>query len=563
MKRCPECRRDYFDDSLLYCLDDGSALLEGPDSRNKRTAILSERRDREDNPAPDFEPTKIFAPKSTDNSSDSQASGRKRKIAVAASVVFAAAAFVASAYFYYQPGTGKQVDSLAVLPFANETGDAGLDYLSDGLSESLIDKLSQLPGMKVIARGSSFKYRGPDVNIQEIASKLNIDAVVMGKVSKAGDQFAIRVEVVDAADNKQIWGEQYVRRDADLISLQQEIARSVSDKLQLKLSDPQNAQLAKRETTNPKAHELFMLGRYWANKGGNQNSRKALDLFQQAVEIDPGYARAYAALSGVYTTLVGNVVMDPTTGVPKAEAAARKAVELDPTLSQGYSSLGRVLRNRWKWQEAEIAFKRSIELDPNSAAAHRNYGFFLSLIGRGDEAVSESLKARELDPISLGVVSYVGYIALFARRYDEGIEASRKTIEMDPNYANAHGHLAYNLAAKGMHREAIESYKKIIELGNDNSSNQIYLGASYVGAGDRSRAVEILSELRSSKAYVSPTELAILLAALGMKDEAFASLEKGFAARDPQLEYLRADPAFDPLRDDPRFVDLIRRVGFP
>ena len=565
MKRCPQCRRDYYDDSLLYCLDDGAQLVNGPAAGmddKPAEAIIPD--------LPSEAPTRRQIHSTEETAIIPSPTGVvppiPRKVRRVAALVLTltlvgTAAFLG--YRYFTVTDAERVDSLAVLPLENGTGDPGLDYLSDGLSESLIDKLSQLPGMRVIARSSSFKYRGSGVNVQEVATKLNVDAVVMGKVAKIGDRFTIRVEVVDGSDNKQLWGEQYVRDQADLVSLQQDVSRAVSQKLQLRLTGAQTASLAKSNSINPAAYELFLRGRYAVAAGGNDNYKKALELYLQAVEVDPNFALAFAHIAHTYTVLSDNAIIDPAEGLPKAAEAAHKAVELNDLLAESHMALGRLHRKRWNWQGAETELKRAIELNPNLSSARRNYAMYLSTTGRHDEAVREMAMAREVDPLSLAANAYVAYPFLFARRYEEGIEAARRASLLDPKYAFAHFLLAYNYAAAGRHREAIEAYEKAHELGDRSVGLQIYLGASYAGLGEKGRAMEILEKIRDGKAYYSPAEFAILLTALEMKDEALTSLEQAFANRDPQLEYLKVESGLDPLRDDPRYVELVRKIGFP
>ncbi|MDQ3750364.1 MAG: protein kinase [Acidobacteriota bacterium] len=466
-------------------------------------------------------------------------------------------------YFYFVPSTKAAITSVAILPFENGSGDANLDYLSDGLSESLIDKLSQLPQLKVIARSSSFKYRGANIDVQEVANKLGVQAIVMGRVVRAGDNLNVRVEMIDAKENRQLWSEQYNRKAADALRIQQEITQTASEKLRLRLSGAQEQRLEKRETVNPQAYEFLLKGKFYEDKWGNEDLKKANEYYQQAIAIDPNYALAYAKMSINYNNLTFNGIVDPKEYRPKAEAAARKALELDANLANAHFALANLNLDAWDWTVAEEEYKRALELNPNLGDAHWHYSAYLSKIGRYDEAITEVKRARELDPLSLNNNAAVGYILFYARRYDEAIEALQRTLEIDSNYAIPYVSLGYVYAAKGMHREAINAYQNAIRLGAEGSSMQIFLGASYAHAGERGKAQEILKQLQTGKEYVSPAELSILYSALGDKEAAFQSLEKAYAEHDLQLQFLKADPAFDPLRDDPRFQDLIRRVGFP
>lgn len=468
------------------------------------------------------------------------------------------------AYFtFFSTPAELPISSVAVLPFENGSGDANLDYLSDGLSESVIDKLSQLPQLKVIARSSSFKYRGPDVDLQQAAKALGVEAIITGRVIQRGDDLSVRVEMIDVRENKQLWGEQYARKLNDAVNMQREIAQTVSEKLKLRLSGAQEERLIKSDTANAQAYELLLKGKFYDDKGGSENRLKARDFYEQAATADPNYALAHARLSAIYRRLAADSVVDPKEFIPKAEAEAQKALELDETLADAHLTMGNLHQYAWRWLEAEREYKRGIELSPNLGIAHRAYSQFLSLTGRHDEAIAEARRARELDPVVLSANASVGYRLCFARLYDEAIAELNKVVGLDPTYDFTQVTLGYAYAGKGMYKEAIDAFHEAVRLGDETPSTQIYLAAAYARSGDNAKANEILRTILAEKQYVSPAELAVLYGALGDKEAAFASLEKGYAEHDLQLQFLYADPAFDPLRDDPRFEDLLRRVGFP
>lgn len=460
--------------------------------------------------------------------------------------------------------TGPNViDSIAVLPFTNESGDPSHEYLSDGISESLINSLSQLSGVKVIARSSSFKYKSKDADPQEVAKALGVKAILTGRVSQHGENLLIAVELVDARDRTQVWGEQYNQKATDLLAVQAEISRQIAERLRLKLTKAEQQQLAKRETPNQEAYELLLKGRFYFDKGGTEHQKKAIDYYHQAIAIDPNYALAYSYLSINYQLLINNSILDPKEYLPRAEAAARKALELDEGLAEAHWALGQIKRHTWDWAAAEREYKRAIELKSNFARAYLSYANHLSLTGRHEQAIAEIKKAREFDPLSTAVNTHVGYRLFFARRYDEAIEALKQTLELTKTYPLTHIVLGYVYAEKGMYREAISAYQEAINLGGDNPGTQIYLGVAYAKAGDRERAREILKRLQTSRSYVSPGELAILYVALDEREDAFKSLERAYAEHDLQLQYLAVDPAFDSLRGEARFQDLVRRVGLP
>lgn len=489
---------------------------------------------------------------------------KRRPLAVFTAVAVCIIAVGLAAYFaFFLPPAEAPISSVAVLPFENGSGDANLDYLSDGLSESVIDKLSQLPQLKVISRSSSFKYRGPDLDLKQVASALDVQAIITGRVVQRGDDLSVRVEMVDVRENKQLWGEQYARKLQDAVNMQREIAQTVSEKLKLRLSGAQEQRLTKSDTANAQAYELLLKGKYYDDKGGTENRLKAREFYEQAVAADPNYAPAHARLSAIYRRLAADSTLDPKEFIPKAEAEAKTALELDDSVADAHLTMGNLHQYAWRWMEAEREYKRGIDLSPNLGVAHRAYSQFLSLTGRHDEAIAEAKRARELDPVVLSANASVGYRLCFARRYDEAIAELNKVLEMDADYDFTQLVLGYAYSGKGMYKEAIAAYQEAVRLGDDTPSTRIYLGAAYAKAGEIDKANEILRTLLTGKDYVSPGELAVLHGALGDKEAAFASLEKGYAEHDLQLQFLFADPAFAPLRDDPRFEDLLRRVGFP
>jgi serine/threonine-protein kinase len=483
-------------------------------------------------------------------------------LALAALVAVTAAVVVYFAYSRYAGGSSAgTIRSIAVLPFANTGGNPDAEYLSDGISESLINSLSQLPGVKVIARSSSFRYKGKEVDPQEVANALGVEAILTGRVLQRGDNLLISVELVNAHDKTQVWGEQYNRKATDVLQVQSEISKEIAEKLRLRLTASARQQLAKSETTNPHAYELLLQALFYRNKGGSENNKKAIEYLNQATTVDPAYATAYAQLSESYRGLVAQSVLDPKDGIPQAEAAARRALELDESLADAHYALASLKLDGWDWEVAEREYKRAIELNPNLAKAHAGYSSYLSVMGRHEQAIAEIKRTREVDPLSPLGKGAVGDRLRNARQYDQAIEALKKSLEQFQNFPNLHLNLGRVYAAKEQYAEAIASYQEAIRLGLDTSSTEIYLGAAYALGGERERAQSILKRLQTSNQYVSPAQLAVLYAALGEREQAFASLERAYAARDLQLKFLGVDPAYDSLRSDPRFADLLRRVG--
>ena len=452
--------------------------------------------------------------------------------------------------------------SVAVLPFAllGPDKDSEAEYLSDGISESIINRLSQLPGVKVIARSSSFKYKGRDPDLQDVAHALGVDAIVTGRVMRRGEQLQISVELMNTRDKTQMWGEQYNRKSIDLLNLQAQISREIAEKLRLKLTAAERQQLAKRETVNPQAYELLLKGRFYWNKGGTENRNKAVEYLNRAIALDPGYASAYAELSLSYCDLVMLGILDPREFTAKAEGAAHKALELDEELAEAHLALAKTKLNDWDWEAAEREAKRAVELGPNLARARSMYGFYLSLQGRHDQAIAEGKRAIELDPLSPEINFRVGMSLLLARQNDQVIEAAKKLLELDQNYIDSQTLIGYAYAAKGQYAEAISAYQKAIKLGDTSPDTQIYLGAAYAKGGQREKALAIVKRLEGSRGYVSGA-LADLYATLGENEKAFAVLERAYAEHDNQLQFLRVNPNLDPLRSDQRFADLMQRVG--
>jgi DNA-binding response OmpR family regulator/TolB-like protein/Tfp pilus assembly protein PilF len=453
------------------------------------------------------------------------------------------------------------ITSLAILPFASATSDPGQEYLSDGISEGLINRLSQLEGVKVIANSSASRYKGKDADPQEVARALNVAAILVGRVSQRADNLSISVELIDGRDRTQVWGKQYARKAADLRSVEAEISRDITEKLQGRLTSGQQQRLESREMRNPVAYELLLMGHSQRARGGTEDRRKAAEYFTQAIAADPGYALAYADLSDIYRSLVNSGLLDPNEYLPKARAAAQKALELDDSLADAHYALANLMTYGWEWADAEREYTRAIALNPNLALAHRWYAAYLRILGRHEQAIVEITRARELDPLSPGVNATAGWVLMSAGQYDKAIETLKKTLELDQNYPYAHLFLGHTYAAQGQYMSAAAAYQQAMALGLDTPATQIFLGATYARSGHRDRALAILTQVRSSKAHVSAADLAILLAALGDRERAFASLEDAYGAHDTELQYLGVEPGFDRLRGDRRFESLLQRVG--
>ncbi len=480
-------------------------------------------------------------------------------------LVIALAAFGYYAYFAPEPS----ITSIAVLPFENGNDDENLAYLSDGLSEDLINRLSQLPQLKVISRQSSFKFKSKDANFREIGNKLDVQAVVAGKILKVGDRLTIRVEMVDTSDNKQIWGERYVKTVDDVLVIQNEIARIVSEKLHLQLTGQQKQKIAEVGTVNVEAYESYLSGRIIASKGGPSSPNEAIKYYEKSIELDPDFALSYVGLAGVYLGKSWLSEMDPQDAMSQIKKLVEKALELDPNLAEAYLILANIKMREWDFDGAKRRFEKAIELAPNSAKIRTSYGQFLSYMGEHDKALFEIKNAQILDPLATFAFGEA-YFLLEAQRFEEAIEKIKYHIKLNPGTPLGSMLYGYALAGNGNYKEAIESYKKAIELSykpNEIGSHHIYLGAAYALDGNREEALKILKKLeekdRTKDGYISYTEFSIIYGALGDNDKAFWMLEKAYERKDFQLITLYADPAYEPLRDDPRFKDLARRVGLP
>jgi TolB-like protein/Tfp pilus assembly protein PilF len=467
----------------------------------------------------------------------------------------------AAAVIYFASGN-RAINSVAVLPFVNASGDPNTEYLSDGISESLINNLSRLPQLKVIARGSSFKYRGKDVDLQEVANALGVQAIVTGRVMQHGDQLQVSAELADTRDKTQMWGEQYNRKATDLQAVQEEIGRIISEKLRLHLTGAQEQQLMKRATENSQAYQLYLNGVFYGRKGGSDNQKKALDYFNQAIALDPDFALAHANAAVVYSALTDLGVLDPSQATPKAKAAAQRALDLDETLAEAHAAMALIKNAEWDWPGVDGEYKRAIELNSSFAAAHANYAIYLSIMGRHAEALTEIKQAQELDPLRVSFRFSRGIILQNARRYDDAIEQYQTVIKMQPDFSSAYAYLGYTYAAKGMYAEALAEYQKVIGIEGETTTTQAFMGYAYAMSGKRDEAHAILDKLKTTKDYVSPAESAILYAGLGDKEEAFAALERAYTAHDPQMQYLKVESHYDSLRSDPRFASLVRKVGF-
>jgi DNA-binding SARP family transcriptional activator len=458
---------------------------------------------------------------------------------------------------------GKAIDSLAILPLVNATGDPDGEYLSDGITESIINGLSQLRQLRVMARSTVFRYKGKEADPQTVGRELGVRAVMTGRVLHLGESLIIRTELVDVADGSQLWGEQYNRRLSDIFALQEEISNEITGKLRLKVTGEDQKRLAKRHTESTEAYHAYLRGRYYWNKRTAEWLSKGVDCFKQAIDIDPGYAPAYAGLSDSYTLQVIREALPPGEGFAKAKAAAATALKIDDALAEAHASLAHAMLHNWEWQDSEKEFRRAVELNPGYASARHWYSEYLYAMGHLDEAIAEVKRAIEFDPLSLIINAHLGDVLYYARQYDQAIEQNRKVIEMDSSFAIARMGLGRTYGQTGMYEEAIAELKQAAKFLGDSLEGSWWTGLFYAAWGKTDEARAALGELKgaSNARPVSPYGVALIHTALGENDQAFEWLEKAYEAHDGELFNLKVEPALDPLRQDPRFASLLQRVG--
>jgi len=466
----------------------------------------------------------------------------------------------------WQSAMPAPIRSLAVLPLANLSGDPAQDYFAEGMTDELLTDLAHFSDVRVISRTSVMRYKDTRKSVPEIARELNVDGIVEGSVMRFGDRVRIRVQLIYAPRDQQVWAASYERDLKDVLELQQDAARDIAGELRLQLTGQQQARLSQTYTVSPEVHELYLKGRYFWNKRDEPGLSKAIEYFQQALAKDPNYAPAYAGLADSYILLLGYADVPPPDALAEAKAAAEEAVRLDDTLAEAHTSLAIIAHSfGWNWEESRRQYERALELNPNYATAHHWYGdAYLAPMGRVNEAVEEIRKAQALDPLSTIIAADVGKELIFARRYDEAFAQLGKVLELDPNFGVTHFWLWYACTETGRYPEAFTELEKARSyLGPHRySAYSAYLEAK---AGNQAKARKQLAELlgTSRQEDISPVPISYIYIALGEKDQAFAWLEKAYRAGGANLEGLKTVPAFDPIRPDPRFADLVRRVGLP
>jgi serine/threonine protein kinase/tetratricopeptide (TPR) repeat protein len=488
---------------------------------------------------------------------------RKRMVLGTVAVVLVALLAAASWFYRSRLGGGETINSLAVLPFVNASGNPDSEYLSDGITESLMDSLSELPNLKVMSRSAVSRYKGKEPDVPTVGRELGVRAVLTGRITQRGENLTVTAELVNATDNSRLWGQQYDRKVADALAVQNDIAHQIVERLRLRLSSTQAAHMTNRQTANPEAYQLYLKGRYFAAQFTPESLAKGLNYFQQAIALDPAYALAYDGVSYYYAQ-IEDVTVAPTEVMPKAEQAARKAIELDdslvePHVEQAYN----YVFYDFDWPAAEREFQRAFGLNPDYAQAHEWYSWYLISQGRFDLAIQEGQRAVELDPLSPEVRSILGLTLYFARRYDQAAVELHKTLELDPNYWIGYYYLGQVYEQQGRLDDAIAAQRKAAEIFGNASWPLEEIARDYALAGRLPEARQALLDLlaRSQHTHVSPFGIAKVYAALGDKDQAFAQLEQAYTQRSVFMVSLKVDPELDSLHSDPRFTDLLRRMN--
>ena len=560
MKRCPECRRDYHDDSLAYCLDDGCVLVDGPAAADLEpaTAIIGAATEQQ---------THILTTGDIEDDRRAQYATSSRSSLIAGVFgVLVITALGIGIYIYYARSASKQIDSIAVMPFVNDSGNADLEFLSDGMTETLIRSLSQLPNLNVKARSSVFRYKGKDTDPKTIAADLKVQAVLNGSVRQRGDQIILDLELLDPITENVIWTKEYDRKQTDLATLQSDIAVDVLDRLRTKLTGSDKGVVARAVTTDSTAYQAYLKGRYHWNRRTPDDLQKAIEQFKTAIDLDSNFALAYTGLADTYSVMPYYVGCRSAEMMRQARPFAERAVELDDQLPEAHTALAFVNEGTWNFADAEREYKRALELNPNYTTALYRYARFLVRVPyRLDDAIAKINRTLELEPAHLVANGNLSEMYLSQGNADLALEQAKRTNELDPAFLFGWSDIAYALAGKGQMPEALAAAEQAAKVGNGSSRSLMVLGFVEGLAGKRSEAIAIARTLENN--YLDQrsdaVEVAAVYSGLGDKDEAFRWLEHGFEDHSSLMVDIRAEYQFAPLYDDPRFKDLLKRMNMP
>jgi TolB-like protein/Flp pilus assembly protein TadD len=541
MKRCPVCHYTYVD-SMSYCRIDGTALV------NISTPLAEE------------EGTLLKLPAHASDAIETGFAG-----SAAQSNPVTSSSLTMPLQRRRRLSKSRAIDSLAVLPLENVGDDAQLEYLTDGITEGIINSLSQLPKLRVVPRSTVFRYKGRETDPQAAGRELGVRAVLAGRVFQLNELLVIKTELIDVEQESQLWGEQYRRRATDIFTLQEEISQEISEKLRLKLSGEEKKRLGKRYTQNTAAYHFYLQGRYFTNKRTTEWIKKGIEHFQKAIDLDPNYALAHAGLADAYAFLGSSTgERPPTEFYPKTKAAALKALEIDDSLAEAHTSLGFFyMMYEWNFAEARKAFKRAIELNPGYANAHDGYSFYFKATGQHEKAIRECLRAQKVDPLSLFAHVSTAWAYYFARHYEQAIEQNRKALEMDSRFVFAYWNMGLALAQSGRIEESVNALEKAFRYSEGGLTFKAHLGYVHALAGDWAKAQAAITELEelAKERYVPAYYIAIIYLGLDAPEQSLQWLERAREERSGFLAFINVDPVFDSLRADARFRDFAERIG--
>jgi TolB-like protein/Tfp pilus assembly protein PilF len=501
------------------------------------------------------------AARATPSTKGGELSGSHRTTITAALFVVALVGLGAAAWLYYGSPPAAPIDSLAVMPFANQTGDPNAEYLSDGITESLIGRLSQIPDLSVKARSSVFRFKGKDVALKDIGKELGVPGILAGRLARHGNEYHLYIELVEAATEKVIWQAEYIRPESSLATIPSEVARDTASRLRQKLSSAQEESITRNYTENSVAYELYLKGRYYWDKRNEESYKVAEEAYKKAIALDPNYALAYAGLADCY--LFREIGLGRDVAMPKAREFALRALEIDESLAAAHTTLAFVNANYdLDLVSGEKEFRRAIELKPDYAIAHQFYGALLIATGRTEEALAEMRRAVDLEPYTATINWSLGMGLGFARRYDEAIDQLQKTIQIQPGFALAEGNLTGMFILTNRLEDAMVLVQKHLaqpERRNGALSNLAIIYAKTRRSRDAQNTLELL--LRESNSQNNPYNVARVYVAIGEKDKAIAWLNRAVERRSFSVWFMRVDPFFDPLHEDPRFQELLGRIG--
>ena len=583
MKRCPQCNRVETDEALKFCRVDGATLIGDSSSiageagtaqlgapagtSEVHTSILPHNTGAAVGRVTG--PTTTLPTPQVTTTQQLPATGKRTWLVAGTVVVLMVIVGIAVYWAFGKLTTAskdKAIESIAVLPFENKSNTTDSDYLSDGLADSVIYRLSQLPNLKVSPTSSVMRYKGKQTETGKIARELGVDAVMTGRLAQIGDNLQISVQLVDARTEKLLWAEQYDRKMSDLLATQREIASTIAEKLQLKLAGNETG-LTKKYTDSNEAYQLYLRGRYSFAKRTKDEMLHAIEYYQQAVKLDPKFALAYARISETYGSMPAYPYLSPKEAFPQAKAAAQRALEIDPTLAEAHTFLAySLIIYDWNWQDGERSFKRGIELDPNNSTAHFRYGqIYLGPTGRLDECIAEMKRGLEGEPLDINMGATMAWAYLAEGQKDKALEQARKAYDLEPTHPIGRWIMCETYAEIGMYDQAIAIAEQWLQADPTNQFALRDAGVAYAKAGRRDKAEEMIRRFReiARTQYVPACRLAAIYVALGEKDKAYEEFDQAFEARDWELFRIKTDPYWSALHGDPRFKDLLKRVGLP